>query len=567
MNTFMKRRQNVARIICVILIMATLLSMMAVLAGCGMLKKEPAEPTPGIETTVPTTAPATEAPVETQPTETPTISESESNATTPTVAPTEMPVDDPNIPADQEEIDKAGVPEEPTTAPTETPAKPTETPAEPTPTTVPAIEVPSLQSLIDFNRDKVNLSENYHIAFKFAYNATIEVEGETADIEMLLSVDEKSYEHNKYNENTMQMNYLGTREQESTKTYVIVDEANGICTEYVNSEGEDIWYYTEAFWADGGFDTEEILDTDTLNMEDFDSIVTTIADGYISIRAVAKADSDADTTNELMSSAGFDGIRAVAVYQFRFHEDTHLLEDITVTCDIDMQALQEQMDAEGIKSLNISDFYILMGVNNTPIELPKEIEENAVKLDEDFDYGFEPQPVEPSIHKGWGAYYNSYTDNKGVFKMPYGENNVDCEVTISGAENWFFDNSWSFGTYLAVKDDTLSTDGPAHEIFYGDSDIIVNAESFDRAAAELLEHDFTQEKTSDDIVPIVVGGKQAFYFVSYSSEYRRTINILQDIGFNTYVAIDISTEDTTTDTLKLIEAFLLNINIDNPSWL
>ena len=179
--------------------------------------------------------------------------------------------------------------------------------------------------------------------------------------------------------------------------------------------------------------------------------------------------------------------------------------------------------------------------------------------DTETDAEREPQKGTPvSVHEGWSEYYDDYIDKTGKFTMTYGSDNKEIAVTLNGKDNWFYNNQWSFGTYLAVRDDSISDDSPAAEILYTDSNIKVNKKSNERALVYLLGADYMEDKTSADIVPIIVNDKQGYYLTIYESDWSREIVALQDVGFNTYVSIHIDTKDTSTETLKLVETYLLN---------
>lgn len=542
------RSKNFVRGISFFLVMAMVLSMMVAMTGCG--KQDGDTKGNNTETVEPTKE------ISPNDSKTPNKDKHELDKEDTTVEPTGEPSTEPTnsprpdapIPDNQKEKDEEYAqqvgkkdPEataEPTTEPTEEP-------------------LPTLDELLKANRDEDSvLDTNYKIHMAFGYKMTGVEDGEEATVEIAADINAISYENNSYNKMYLKMNYMGFDEEMNEESYSIITGENEM-REYIYSAPEDAWYYNDTYYIDASGD-EGILDTDGLIAEDFDKVEVTVEDNMYVVTAVAVAGTDIDGST-MMSSFGFDGLNSTSNYTFKFDKKTMDLIGIYVTCTFDID--EESMKAEGITSAEVSDFVLTFEPNNEPVVIPEDIVSNAVAL-EYSESVTPPDEDEDELHKGWGNYYNSYKDETGKFTMTYGPDEVEVPVTLNGKENWFFDNSWSFGTYLAVKDNSIAKDEPAHEVYYGSSKVTVNNENTERVVMALLANDYEEKLTSADIVPIIVNDRQGFYLVSYQSDWSRTINVLQDIGFNKYVSIDISTNDTKTDTLKIVEMFLLNFVYD-----
>ena len=130
---------------------------------------------------------------------------------------------------------------------------------------------------------------------------------------------------------------------------------------------------------------------------------------------------------------------------------------------------------------------------------------------------------------------------------------------MTGQEGWWFDNQYTYSTYVVVEDTSVSADEPAYEIGYNMSDIKVNATSAERAVAYLLTTDYSQKKTAADITSFVCNNKTGYYIVDDSWTYSKEITILQDIGVGYYLEIEIKTVDLKTDVLSIIPKFLINL--------
>ena len=340
--------------------------------------------------------------------------------------------------------------------------------------------------------------------------------------------------------------------------------------EYYYSTDDSAWYKTNPYGYIDVTGDDSMIDTDTFDENDFSSIDVTADSMYYYVKAVAVAGSDTDGA-AMLGELGLDDVSAETVYDITFTKADKKLVEIKLTCEFSSNLTSEELAEQGIKSMRISNFVLTMAPNTEAISVPADILTIAV-LEDDYDssddYGDSDSDYtdswenEEAIHNGWSSYYNSYCDKTGTFVMTNPATYEEIPVTLNGTENWYFDNQWSFGTYLAVRDDAINTEGPAYEVLYEDSDVKVNMENFERATIYLLEKDYDENATSADIVPIVVNDRQAFYLVTRHTEWSRDIVILQDVGFKTYVGIEIETCDVNTEALRLVEKFLLNFVYD-----
>lgn len=454
---------------------------------------------------------------------------------------------DPNVPADQEEIDKA----------LEESLKPTATP-EPTPTTAPVEKMPTLEELIANSENVGSPKDNYYMTVKFAADIVYEEDGMTLPMGLTIDAEMRGYEGSSYTKTYLAMTYLGKTEAEDILEYMIANKDTGIATTYSYDSEEEQWYVSESMYIDSDDIDVSFITTDDIDLEDLTEIVITADDKYYYVEAKAVAGSETDGFG-FTDGMGFGDFDTDTTIKFKLDKNTYALVSMDAVCAFDTENIDASAFEEGISSMTMEDLVIHFELNTTPITVPDDIIKSALKED---DYTvITPENDEDAIHKGWGSYYNSYNSDAGKLNMSVDDNYNEICITINGKDNWFFDNQWSFGTYLVVRDDSVVDDGPAYEVFYGESDIKVNANT-ERAVIELVGKDYDQICTSADVVPIVVNGKQAFYLQTRLTKYSRDICILQDIGLPYYVEIEIDTEDVNTSTHELVEKFLLNYTYD-----
>lgn len=528
----MKKRRTFIRGVSFMLSIIMVLSMMVAMTGCGMSdKKTPTEtPTPSESVT---------------PSDTATPSTDEQNT-----EPTTLPTTEPTV--------------EPTIESTVTP--------EPTPTPTPEV-LPTFGELVAATKNRgLDLDSNYYRYIAFGYNATAVVDDNGTSFEkgIIISSEETAYKGSSYTIFDMSISYLGTTEAMYEKSYKLFNTADSTMYDYTYDKENDVWYKTDPYLYIDATEDDETVSASGWNEDNFSNVEIT-ADTeayYVSAAAVAGTDADLDA---MLGELGLTSSNAETIYNFTFDKETKELEEVKVTCTLnDISA--EELAEQGIETIEIDDLIMIMRPNSTPIEVPADIVATAIseeEYDETYLYkdgddlglgeGTEDEWAEDeeAIHEGWSSYYNSCSDATGTFTMYDLDTYTEIPVTLNSQDGWYFDNQWSFGTYLAVRDNNISTDSPAYEVLYEDSGVQVNYDNFDRAIMHLLNEDWRELTVSDDVVPIVVNDRQAFYLV-IDNEYGREIVILQDVGFDTYVGISIETYDIETDILKIVEKFLLN---------
>ncbi len=461
---------------------------------------------------------------------------------------------------------------------TEAPTEKVEPTATPTvvPTEAPVVEepetIPTLEELIAINADTQNLSQNYKIDLKLAFDMEFESDGVTAGISMNMDGENLSYENVSYSDVSVDMNFLGLEQKTREKQYIIND-IDGNTTEYTYSAEEDVWYKSE--YVDLDADTVDGLMGDFFDTEadEFTVTETTSDDKNIYITAIVSPDWDLEGM-DLFSGLGMENIDFSVTCNFVFDKVTHVLVSVEIVCEYG-DLVSEDLRENGVKSISIDEFTVLFMPNNTPVSVPEDVIANAVVEDEDdydwefdteedYDWEFDTEEdydwefdteVEESIHEGWGFWYNDYCEKTGMFPMNY--NGEEIQVNLSGQDNWYYDNSLETIAQLAVRDDSLVDDCPAYEVNYCNSWCTVE-EDIQGAKDYLIEYDYEEKYTCDDIVPFVVNERQCFCFVTDETDSYRYMVILQDIGFDEYVEICISTYDTETDVLELAGEFMLN---------
>lgn len=526
----MKKRKTFVRGVSFMLSIIMILSMMVAMTGCGMSDKKT----------------TTEIP-------TPSESVTSSDTTTPSTGeqnakPTTLPTTEPTV--------------ESTTAPTTTP-KPTPTPE----------VLPTFGELVAATKNRgLDLDSNYYRYIAFGYNVTAVADDNGASLMgITISSEETAYKGSLYTISNMSINYLGTTEAMYEKSYKLFNTADSTMYDYTYDKENDVWYKTDPYLYIDATEGDETVSASDWNEDNFSNVEVTADTEAYHVSAVAVTGTGTDL-GAMFSELGLTSSGAETIYNFTFDKETKELEEVKVTCTLnDISA--EELAEQGIETIEIDDLVMIMRPNSIPIEVPADIVATAIseeEYDETYLYkdgddlglgeGTEDEWTEDeeAIHEGWSSYYNSYSDTIGTFIMYDLDAYTEIPVTLNGQDGWYFDNQWSFGTYLAVRDDNISTGSPAYEVLYEDSDVQVNYDNFDRAIMHLLNEDWNELTVSDDVVPIVVNDRQAFYLVIDDNEYGREIVILQDVGFDTYVGISIETYDIETDILKIVEKFLLN---------
>lgn len=528
-----KATRNATRFLAVALLLTMLLS----LAGCSATEKkdDTKEAKPTTEAIQEDTTDATDA------------TEGKDNAGETSDVNTEQK--DPNVPADQEEIDKA----------LEESLKPTATP-EPTPTTAPVENMPTLEELIANSGNVGSPKDNFYMTVKFAADVVYEEDDMTIPMGVNIDAEMRGYEGSSYTKTYLAMTYLGKTEAEDVLEYMIADKDAGTATTYSYNSEEEQWYVSESLYIDSDDIDVSFITTDDIELDDLTDIVITADDKYYYAEAKAVAGSETDGFG-FTDGMGLGDFGTDTTIKFKFDKNTYALISMDAVCAFDTENMDASTLEEGISSMTMEDLVIHFELNTTPITVPDDIVKSALKED-DYTVTTPNDDEEDAIHRGWSSYFNSYNSETGVFKMTIDDDYNEISVTLNGKDNWYYDNQWSFGTYLAVRDDKICKEGPAYEVLYEDSNVKVNVDNTERAVADLLKNDYEERFTSTDIVPVTVNDRQCFIFESYRSKYNRTINILQDIGFYTYVSIEIETEDLDTPTVDLAETFLLNFTYD-----
>ncbi len=416
--------------------------------------------------------------------------------------------------------------------------------------------VPTLQELLAFNADMQNLSRNYKADIKLAFAAEFEGDGFTAELSMKMLGETLSYENVSYSDTSVDMSFFGVEEKTNEKQYIVIDEENNTSTEYTFSAEDDAWYKTESgYFGDGALDNSMMGDFSNMDTDEFSVVETTTDDENIYITATVSPDLDLEAM-DMFSELGLEDMEFGISCNFVFDKETHAFVSMELICEYS-DLISEELKENGVKSISIDEFVIKFMSNTTPVSVPEDVIANALEED-DYDWNIDTDEEE-SIHEGWGSWYNGYCEETGEFPMYY--NGEEIKVSLNGQENWYFDNSLSTIAQLAVRDDSVSDYGPAYEVSYSNSWCMVDGD-MQSAKDYLMEYDFEGTHTDDEIVPLVVNGKQCFCFVAYETEFYRSINILQDIGFDEYVEISISTDDVETDVLELAGKFMLNFVYD-----
>lgn len=173
---------------------------------------------------------------------------------------------------------------------------------------------------------------------------------------------------------------------------------------------------------------------------------------------------------------------------------------------------------------------------------------SGIELDE------EVIAIRASIPEAWGWEYEDYHDKIVKFgRAMYNEETNDytiIRVTFDRKDNWYIYNGYN----VAVRDDAFSTSSPVCEVSYSVSSADTEGDSKSTAVNFLVG--MTGNKTEEDVVSFEVEGKPVYYLEDQFWSDERYIYVLQDIGLERFVQIDISTYDMTAEAGEYIKQFL-----------
>lgn len=175
--------------------------------------------------------------------------------------------------------------------------------------------------------------------------------------------------------------------------------------------------------------------------------------------------------------------------------------------------------------------------------------------------------IRASIPKEWGWQYEDYYDKECVLGIggewtDSGDFTYEAVITIERPEHWYFSYS-----SLAVKDESISTNEPAHTVEY----IVAYAEpgeteeeTKEAALNYLTQYDrYLTKEEAEHVKTLTVKGKPVFYAEttdSWDEGWKRSFIVMQDIGFSRLISMEIESYDLETEAEKLISQFLLDDN-------
>lgn len=462
----------------------------------------------------------------------------------------------------------ASTPTEAAPTPTQE-ATPTPTEAVPTPTEA-AKTLPDFEELVAHLEASNYLDTNFKANIMFGCDAEITAEGLSMDFGMEMNIGTVSYDDTSYTESYAVVNMFGVKEEMIEKTYTINNHDTKTATVYSYEDPDEGWI---TYNIDYNVPEIDGIDTDfnEIELSMFKNIDIKAEGNTIVVTAVADSNELADMM-EVTEMFGIDenteGLKLY--YVMTFDADSYDLMNIEITCNLSEVITKGVVDENNMMINDISDMIIIFEPNFVPVEVPDEVKQNAKKMDDeqntsynDFDNDvIDNESIGKEVlHKGWSDFYNTYSDSKGEF--PVYVNNDEVNITVSGKDNWFFDNTLNSATYVAVRDDSVNTYRPAYEADYSDSYLKVNLESIERVLVRLLSADYDQNCTSADIKQLTINGKACYYLVTSRNTWGTDICVLQDIGTDDYIEINIqyNGEDLNVDAAKLVQMFALDISM------
>lgn len=418
--------------------------------------------------------------------------------------------------------------------------------ATPDPTATPTPEVlPTVEELFDANKDM--FEENMKMTTTFAYNTSTEYGEMAMDMDVvLLRNDGISYEYGE-----VMVSMLGVTESLKSEAYYVDDEDSAMRTEYSFDSENSIWVKSEyAYIA-----TED--DLQDFPYESLTDAEVTQDDAFYYVTGVVE---DVESLGDV-DSLGVDGLEMSNVScVFKFDKKTKSVVSVEFVYKFDMDGV----DGE---SMSVDDLLILIETCEEPIVIPEEALAAELRTDTESDWedilGEDivlPEPekyAESEMPEGWGTWYDEYNCKSGTFLVWAKETWENIPVTVYAKENWYFDNQYNYMLYLAVNDPEISEDSPAYEVCYEDSEVwVTDAET---APETLVTMDYNEVTAVEDVVPVVVDGRQCFYLENTAYEYVRSFVVFQDVGLDSYIMISISTGDLTSNPIDIVQKFMLSI--------
>lgn len=421
----------------------------------------------------------------------------------------------------------------------------------PEPTETPEV-MPTAEELMQANKDMFD--GKMKMTMSFAYSGTTEYGDMALDMEAEISY----YDNIEHQVDKATVSMLGVTETSNQEVYYVDDEASGVRTEYYYDSEAAKWVKSQYAYMDLEED-----DTEASPLESMVNTEVTKDDEFYYVTGEL-SDENASELSGIMDIGGTDVASALCTMKFECETRKIVSAEIVVKMDV-------QETEEG--TAKADDFVVSVERLTAPIVIPEEVLAAESDVEVDIDWEIIPGDDEedddevevPEAEKyaksempeGWGDWYDEYNCKSGTFMMWDEELGDDIPVTVYANENWYFDNQYTYTLYLVVDDPAINPYSPAYEVDYEDSE--VSAAEPEKAPELLLEEDYNETTTLDDVVPIVCNGKQCFYLDMTAYEYIRNFVVFQDIGLDTYVKISIMTSDLTTDPLDIIQKFLLNI--------
>ena len=430
---------------------------------------------------------------------------------------------------------------------TEDEAEDAEATATPEPTPTPEV-IPTAEELMKANMDC--LDDKIKAIVQVAYEGT---DG-TDKVAMKVKASISKYENVEYQDTEIFFEMMGYSDTSCEEVYYVDDEESGMRTEYSYDTENETWVKSEYAYIDM---EEEEEDSEEDPLEGLANInVTKDGNFYVLTGELNK-----ELASEAGTMMGMDEVAvADATCDFKFDAATKRL----IGAEYVIRFNPLEMDGA---TINMDDCVCVIEVLTEPIVIPEEVLAAEIAEDADIDWEVIPGADDTDgtsasgLPASWGGWYDEYNSKTGTFLMWDDATGDTIPVTLNANENWYFDDQYQYSAYLVVNEPEVYELGPAYEVEYSDSD--AGTANLERAAAELLTRDYSETRTLEDVVPIVCNERQCLYLETTAYDYTRTFVVFQDIGFDTYVEISIMTPDLDTDSLEIIQKFLIDLGENN----
>lgn len=430
-----------------------------------------------------------------------------------------------------------------------------------TPTTAPQVEIlPTAEELLQ-NGSKMGNSK-YKMTFAFS----IVSEDVLQNLAASVTSENSTYENIQYDKTIIAITMDGYTEEDVTETYT-VDGENNMRTKYTHDMTDDSWIKSTFVHIEE--DGKTLLD----DIKNFKDTTVTSDDNYYYVTGKMEQLEQSDALGESIGDLGLPEDTVVSadfVLSYSKETKTPKVGKITVHFEVGPQ--------DGY-TMTVKDMVIEGEYLDTPIIIPDHVLncedcDNDSYYDDDynFDYGESSRLIEVNkpteselvavkdLPKNWSSIYSEHTSAVGSFETWDDITGREYIIYLGSKNGWYYDQSYDYIACVAVDNPNVYSEGPAYEAEYmrGDVEVSAGAEAI---AKYLLDCDYTGEVTTSDVVQVVCNGRPCYILKVDEWDDEREYVILQDIGINRFIEIEVYSHDMQMSDADVATMFALNVDV------